>query len=344
MAFDPDAYLKATENQFDPEKYLRDTDSILAKHKTQGLFGSSIGQDSSIVKFLRDAAAKSRSGLRSITNLIPDAETQSVPANIALNTPKTLAEIVSDFSASTFEPETVLTAGALEAGKLAAPAINMAGRWIGNGAERLSGLSYDTPGVLARTVENPSLPFQKGIKAANEMYPAIKDPSQVRDSFKNFSEMLDHKSVVEKSIQALKEGTLTPDEALLGRQSLDQMRSVPNSTFYPLRDAFDKIAKTKFAGADTARAIASDAENVRNLLPLNKTGTPSIGKIMLGGGGMYASHTNPYSLLTLPAFSPVVQAGVASGIGVAKQGLSPFLRNPVATGIGLSELIRRKNQ
>ena len=47
-----------------------------------------------------------------------------------------------------------------------------------------------------------------------------------------------------------------------------------------------------------------------------------------------------------PAFSPAIQAGLASGLGVTKQALGPIIENPSARaviGSGLSQYLKRKN-
>lgn len=55
---------------------------------------------------------KSREGLQELTEMIPDAKTGSVAANIALNTPKTLAAITSEVAPSFIAPENVPLMGA----------------------------------------------------------------------------------------------------------------------------------------------------------------------------------------------------------------------------------------
>src|SRR6266850_3643263 len=84
---------------------------------TRGLFGTSIGEKSDLLKMARTPAEMSRKGLGMITGAIPDAETPSFPLNMALNTPKALLEMGSELSASTLDPESLLTAGVLKGAK-----------------------------------------------------------------------------------------------------------------------------------------------------------------------------------------------------------------------------------
>lgn len=93
--------------------------------KTTGLFGTHIGENSELLRQSRIPANKSREGLKKITDAIPDAETSSFSGNALLNTPKVLAEIGSELSASMLDPETVIVAGAGKALKpvLASPIV-----------------------------------------------------------------------------------------------------------------------------------------------------------------------------------------------------------------------------
>lgn len=332
MAFDPST-AKPVTSGFDPS-----TAKPVEQPITQGLFGSHVGENSPILQKARlpqqAAAATSKAMMDAY-----DPQTKSVVANAILRIPETAASIGTKLVSNAMSPENVIVAGALKALPYAAPAANAVGRWVGEGAEKLSGLSYDTPGVLARTVENPSLPFKPGVEAANETYSKLVDPKQVRETIKM---AMDKKDLVQTAYDAVKDGTITPDEAFIARKTIGQVKKlIPQDTFFTLRKAFDDIAKTKFAGADTARAVAEDADALRNLAPLNKNGTTSIFKTGIGMAGAGASHFTPAAALTVPAFSPAVQAGLAAGIGVAKAPLSALLANPEVASMGLASFINR---
>lgn len=338
MAFNPDSYMK---DNFDPDAYLQATDSTLAQHKTEGLFGTKIGQDSSGVKLFRDLAATSKKGLKSITDLIPDAETQSVPLNMALNTPKALAEMGSDMSANILQPESILTAGALEGANWGAPVARAAGSKIAQGAEGLSGLNFKQAGALEKLTERPSLLWGKGTEAAGEMYDDLINRGQVRETMKGAQSF---KDIVGSAETALKDGSLTSDEAFVGRKALDRIRNtIPKDNYFELRDAFDQLAKQKFAGADQTFKDALVSEAVREPLPLNKSGTPSKFLTGLGGLGLgtaYQTGNPAFAALGL-ASSPAVQGATAATVGLARQAVAPLLRNPVSTGAGLSAYLNR---
>lgn len=316
-------------------------ESVLDPNKTEGLFGTKYGEHSKAVKFLRDAAATSKQGLRSITNLIPDAKTRSVPLNIILNTPKTVAEIGSDLSADVLQPESILTAGALEGANVVSPVARVAGSKIAEGAEGISGLKTRQPGALSKLTERPSLFVGPGTESAGEAYDALVNRNLVRDSMKGAQGF---KDVVGTAEAALKDGSLTTDEAFVARKALDRIRNtIPKDNYFELRDAFDNIAKQKFAGADQAFKDALVSEAVREPLPLNKNGTPS--KFLAGMGGLGIGTAlktgNPVYAALGAAASPMVQGATAAGVGLARQALRPLMKNSIASGLGLSELINR---
>ena len=354
MAFDPDAYIAANtlqQNTFDPDAYLKanankltDKSSMLDKMSAMspktGLFGTSVGEGSDWLAKARIPETTARITSKAMMDAI-EPETKSTFLNALIRTPQTIGSIGVEGVANMISPESVVTQGALKTGKLASPLINKIGGWLGTGAEKLSGLVHKTPGVLADITNEPSLVFGPGTEAANEIYAQKVDPTQIRDVFKN---TLGKKEFVEAAQTALQDGSLTADEALISRQTLDSIKNqVPRPTFIALRDALDKVAKTKFAGADKAFSNAVKSENVQNIFPLNKGGTASrLGQLVQAGGlgGAYLSH--PGALAASVALSPFAQGLAASGIGAVKQGLIPLLQNPELTGIGLSALLNER--
>lgn len=310
---------------------------VQPEKKTEGLFGTAVGENSELLRKARIPSQKVAEASTAMMDSF-EPESRSVALNALARIPQTMHSISGDIVSSAISPENAVVMGLLKGGKLAAPAIKALGRFVGQGAEKLSGLSYKTPGVLADVVENPSLPFKPGIEAANEIYASKADPTKIRDTFKA---TLGKKELVEGAMQALKEGNLTPDEALIARQTLDSIKNqIPRVSYFSSRNALNELAKTKFAGADEAYRTAVKAENLRNVLPINKTGTPSIVKSALGIGGAFGGGISPYAPVVAPAVSPAIQAGIASGIGVTKKAISPLVENPKLAA--LSEIIRRE--
>lgn len=300
---------------------------------TQGLFGTSIGENSDLLRKARIPAQMSRQGLKSITDAIPDAQTQSVPLNMVLNTPKALGEVGSEFSAGMLDPETAITAGVLKGASIAAPAINAVGRTIGRGAEAISGLGYKTPGILAQTVSEPSLPFGKGLDAAREIYKGVQDMGAIRDELKSATSKEDF---LQKSLGAFKDGSLTPDEGLEARKVVRSMKKkLPDASYHYLVDTFDNFAKQKFSEADAAFSKAIKSEALREFFPMNKGGTPSIFKVGIGGA------TIPH---LMPLTSPAVQGLAASAVGMTKQAALPIINNPLTSSTLLNAFRNRKKE
>ena len=215
-------------------------------------------------------------------------------------------------------------------GEAVAPAARVVassiGRNVGKAAEAISGLEYKTPGVLSDVYQDPSLLWAAGKKKVGEMFATIADPSKIRPEF---SQAMNHGELLSGAMKALDDGTLTPEEALIARQTLDQAKNgIPRYSFNQMRDAFDSVAKTVSADADTAftRAVKGDA--LRQPFPVNKGGGTSIFKGVLGKAAGF-----------LPIMSPALQGVTAATIGVSDKLLSPVAENAIPS-IGASSLER----
>jgi len=325
MSFPWEDFKSKESNPWDDFSKEETKTSTEKKSVTGGLFGTFIGENSETLRKARIPQQVVSGVSEGMMDAI-EPETQSVALNALLRTPQTIASFGADRVSDFVSPENVVTYGALKGAQSASPAIKAVGRAIGSGAEKLSGLGYKTPGILAEVTNNPGLPFKPGVEAANETYAQMVDPTQIRESMKV---VLGKKEFVEQAIQFAKDGTLTADEALIARQGLDQIKNtVPRPVFFNVRDILDNIAKTKFAGADEARTIASKAEALRNVFPLNKGGTPSRLGQLVQGASVVGAKFNPYALATAPLISPRGQALVASGIGIARKVAAPIMKNP----------------
>lgn len=256
----------------------------------------------------------SREGLGKIAAMVPERIGGGEPtgnriADVARGTPKVLAETIAEGAPSFISRSQIATAGGLRGLKAVSPLIKGAGSAIAKGAESISGLEYKTPGVLTESANNPALLFGKGRKAVGQMYEAIADKSQIRQSFK---EAGSHKQLIDEALGAAKEGTLTPQEALVARKTLDEAKkSIPSFAYHQMRDVFDNIAKTLSTEADAAYRGAIKSEALRNVFPTNKTGGSSIAKMAVGG---------LLGVLPAVAMSPVSQGAIATGAGAAARG------------------------
>lgn len=273
----------------------------------------------------------SREGLGMMADWVPEAEpTGNVFRDVALNTPRVLAETVAETAPDFVSRESIVTGGVLKGLKAAKPILKPVGRGLAKAAEQLSGLEHKTPGVLTEAAKDASLIFGRGTGEAGKLFDDLVDKGRIRQSF---ARSTDAKSLLDEAIQSADDGSLTSEEALIARRTLDQVRKrLPAYAFRKMRETFDAIAKMKSAEADSAfsRAVRSDA--LRSILPLNKTGGASAFK--LGIGTVFPP--------TAPLMSPAFQGAVASGGGaVARRILKPLTEEAVRYGGAAGPIFRR---
>lgn len=222
----------------------------------------------------------------------------------------------------------------------AATALEPAAAWVGNkiadGAEALSGLKYETPGVLKEAFKDPSLMFQKGTDFARNLYEKVKGTlSPVAPELEELVPKID---TVQKALEMAKSGQLNEASALEARHVLDSIKNkVGRPAYAAARKMFDDIAKPAFSEADQAFGRGMKSEALTTVFPINKSGTPSIAKIATSGAlARYAG--NPYLQAAGLAMSPLVQGATATGLGLLSKPISAILNNRVATS-GISDLI-----
>ena len=264
----------------------------------------------------------SRQGLNMLASAVPGREpTGNMALDIGLNIPKVAAETLAEGAPGFISRGSILTAGALMGAKLAAPLIKTVGSGVAKGAEAISGLEYKTPGVLTAAAKDSSLMLGPGRASANELFANAVDPSKIRPAI---AQGLEHKDIIVEGMKALADGSITPEEALTVRQSLDAAKKgMPMGTFIKLREAFDQVAKTISSQADTAFSRAIQSEALRQPLAVNKLGGTSIGKHFLG---------TMAGVLPSVAMMPWVQGGVATGLGMAARAGAPLANNAVQAG------------
>lgn len=267
----------------------------------------------------------SREGLGMIADAVPGAEpTGNVVRDVALNTPKILAETLADTAPEFISRDAIVTAGALKGAKLAAPVAKAAGRQLAKGAEAISGLEYKDPGILRKAFSNRKIISGPSSEKVRGMYEGLIDKSQVRQTF---ARSTDPKDLVKEAMQAIDEGTLTPSEALIARRTLDKIKkTLPDYSFREMRDAFDGIAKTITKDADVAFSAAKKTDALRNIFPQNKLGGTSIAKSFLGSLA---------GIAPMAAMSPLVQGSVATGLGIGSRAVAPLLEHSLITGAGV---------
>lgn len=277
----------------------------------------------------------SRKGLGMITEAITpsmkkiESGKASIPGIAARAGMESLTEVAPSFVDRT----SLLTAGGLGMVKAAKEPIKAAGKFVGNMAEEISGLTYKTPGVLKETFNDPSLIFAKGLDSARKLYREAKGLTpQIRDELK---QIFDKSDTVQKALQFARDGSLSADEALEARHILKSIKkAISPIAFDAAEDTLNAVAKQKFGGADTAFSRGIKAENMRRWLPINKSGTPSLAKGV-------AMSVMPKLAYVAP---PIVQGLGAAGLGLSRKLVSPMINNPVKSAIALklSDLLRKE--
>lgn len=274
----------------------------------------------------------SREGLTAIADAIPSAEpTGNLARDIALNIPKVAAETLAETAPGFVSRESIVTGGALKAGKAAAPLIKATGRAVAKAAESASGLEYRTPGVLTEAAKDSKLMFDKGTKAAGKLYGKTRE--LIRPEMKKIPKKED---MVEQAMKWAEEGTLNSEEALAARKALDKAKNKFSDEFFVWsRDILDGIAKQKFQSADKAFARAIKTDALRQPLPINKYGGTSIFKSSLGGLA---------GVLPLVAMSPAAQGSVATLLGILARSGGRLGSNAIRSGSGIGKLLELANR
>jgi len=273
-----------------------------------------------------------RSGLNQLASYVPSKEpTGNMVSDIALNVPKVAAETVAQVAPNFIDRTSILTGGVLGAARAATPLIKTAGSLVGKGAEALSGLEHQTPGILTEAAKDATLIFSKGKSAAGDLYKAAKDGS----SFNLFDGLYKPDEIVDMARTYInKGGALQPTEALMYRKAVDKLLKsgkYVKDELFTMRQEADQIAKQSdlIAQADPMYVRGMRAEALRNLLPQNKLGGSSAFKSAI------AAAMKAAGIITLP----IVQGATATGLGLATRGASALAGPTVRSATGMGSLL-----
>jgi hypothetical protein len=171
------------------------------------------------------------------------------------------------------------------------------------------------------------------------------DASLKEATGKNVVTGADFVKVADTAIEALNNGTLTPQQALWGRQAIVKMREASKygrdeylgaaKTLDAAQDALDDFLVAQLPDLAAARgqyALAKSAEKFSNWLPVNKDGTPNVAR---------AWATTALAPWLWPVVSPhgarsLVHAGQTAGpaTGYVLQRSAPALKDEAQAGIG----------
>ncbi len=275
----------------------------------------------------------SREGLKMIADASKNDQgfTGNLPRDIASHTGEVAMDTLAETAPSFVNRASIVTAGLLKGAKVAAPLVKGLGKGLAKTAESLSGLEHKTPGVLTEAANDPSLIFGQGTKKAGKLFEDLQDKGRIRQAF---ARATDNKSLVDDALKAVDDGSLTPEEALIARRSLDKIkRNIPGFAYKSMRQAFDGVAKTKSKQADAAFSRAVKSEALRQAFGINKHGGTSAFK--LGGGAVTG---------TLPLMSPALQGMVATLLGVGAKGVGALARTPIQSGSAVGSLLDLLNK
>lgn len=262
----------------------------------------------------------SKQGLNMLAEAYPWREpTGNKLADVAYNAPGIALQTMAEAAPGFVSRGSILAGGLANGAKAIAPAAKAVAGQAAKGLESLSGLEYKTPGVLTEAFKDAGLLFGKGKAAAGKLFEGLIDNSKMRPVF---SEAMSSDELLKAAREYAKDGTLTPSEALVARQTLDaSKRSIPTNSYYAMRDAFDSVAKNISQEADIAFKRAVKSEALRNIFAINKGGGASIFKLGIG-------HLTGLNAL----MSPILQGSVATGAGMATRAVSPLVQNPEIAG------------
>lgn len=286
----------------------------------------------------------SRQGLQQMAGFVPQpTPTGNMFRDVALGTPRVLADTAADAAPGFVSRGAILTAGAAKMAGGFAPAAKVVLRGLGRQGEELSGIAPKAEGALEAAFKDPTLIFAKGKKAAGGLYEAAKGES-AKDVF---SGLYKPEEILDKAKDVIKSGEqLNPVEALKARKATDillRSKSHVPDELYKMRDQFDSMAKASknISAADKVYQRGRQADALRNVFPQNKYGGASAFKL----GIMTAlENMGIPGKAALAALSPAAQGLTATAAGIgARQVISPLMSS-VPGAMAVSPVIQAIRQ
>lgn len=294
------------------------------------------------LKGLTNIGVSGQNKLAALTKFpIGSEPTGNLPRDIIFGTPKIVGETLAETAPGFVSRGAILSAAAGPVLQALGKPVNVIRQGIERELESASGIGPKAEGALEAHYQDPSLLFSKGREAAKEIYGAAKQAAGSSEELTN--ELLNHKEVIEKAADLLKEGNLNPSAAQTARKSVDALmnsRQYPKETLLRFRNMFDQVAKSNenLSEADRVFQRATYADAIRHLLPQNKYGGTSAFKTLL----LMASPTRYGEAITLPLLSPMLQGIGAAGAGIAARAINnPGFRTTLAAALSNA---RRQNQ
>lgn len=276
----------------------------------------------------------SREGLTLIAKAIPSPiPTGNRVRDVALGTPKVVAETMAETAPSFVSKEAMLLGGAGKfaphAFRVVKPMANFAGRNVAKLGRAFTGVPEEN---ITALFQKPGLLFSKTKAGAQKIYKkAVNKLGGNKPS--TLDEALEApRKTVRSAFKKLDDGSITPLEALEGRQAIDELirsgRSGRRLTkLIEQRRKLDLIVKSDkgLANADRVTSATETISPFRNMFPRTANNKAGIFRTagMLGSGYMGTrENTNPWLAALLTAgFSPLAASGAVASAGAAYKGL-----------------------
>lgn len=277
---------------------------------------------------LQKPSQMAQSGLQQMSDLQTDAQnaiaqktglpigtepTGNLVRDVVAGAPKVMADTMAEVAPKFIDRTSLLTMGAGAAAKgvgMAAGKVLDAAPSIAKPLENVAGLK---PGTLKAAFQDPSMIADFGAKAkASDLYNSIKDGSTIPKQLRT------NAGLVRDAIDQMNDGAVLDArdafkarkavKALLGAK--DGSGSFPKDDLYAIKDQLDNMIFSSVKDADQMYKRAIMGDQLRSPFPLNNNGTSS---------KMGAAVMRVMPMWLKPAFSPLAQGSVASGLGAAAQ-------------------------
>lgn len=261
-------------------------------------------------------------------NAVPEGtSTGNVPWDVATGTPKVIANTVAQALPGFVSRGAMLTAGAAKGLQAVAPLTDAIG---GMAAKAGEGISGAIPGSVRSAWNDASTMFSQGKKAAQPLYEAAKQ--EIPEGASIFSGLWKPADIIKAGQEYLaKGGQMEPAEAFTFRRALGVAADNPNNIpdeLYKMKDAANVVAKQSpnIAQADPLYQKGLYGQSLRNILPVNKSGSTSVmrGAMMAG-----ISKLGMLGKVASVGMSPAAIGTAATIGGLATRPIGAVATNPL---------------
>lgn len=336
MAFNPDAYLADNSSGgFNPDAYLSNQpqpqapNAMTSSTPYQDIWNQPNESVGGKIWDSMGVPAQTASKLLNVAaNAVPEGtNTGNVPLDVTTGIPKVLVNTLAQALPGFVSRGAMLTAGAAKGLQAAAPLADAVGGMVAKAGEGISGA---IPGSVKSAWNDASTMFSQGKKAAQPLYEAAKQ--EVPEGASIFSGLWRPNDIIKAGQEYLaKGGQMEPAEAFTFRRALGVAADNPNNIpdeLYKMKDEADTVAKqsTNIAQADPLYQKGLYGQSLRNILPVNKSGSTSVmrGAMMAG-----LSKLGTLGKVASVGMSPAAIGGAATIGGLVSRPIGAVATNPL---------------